>query len=233
MIEVLPRGIRFDGCRLIAGFHGIGATGYYAVKFIVESLDAKRVAYIDSEFTAPVSTTRRGRVVTPHELYKYRDLVFLKAEVPINKDNETVFYREFSKWVVSSGFTEAALIGGLDSTLRSDESTYRVVFTSAFKPRGLLAKSKVLEDELIIVGPVAIMLNYFEMVRFPAYAVLAYANADRVDPRAAASAIDVLSQVYGFNVDTKPLIEGAEKIEAELKREARREATVKGESIYA
>lgn len=233
MIEVLPRGARFDGCKLVAGFHGIGATGYYAIKFMVESLRARRVAYIDSDLTAPVATTKRGRVVTPHELYVYSDLVFLKTEVPVNKDSETMFYREFSKWVVSSGFKEAALIGGLDSTLKNDESTYRVVFTSAYRPHGLLAKSKVLEDELIIVGPVAIMLNYFEMVGFPAYAILAYATADRVDPRAAATAINVLRGVYDLNIDVRPLIEGAEKIETELKKESRRETTIKGESIYA
>ena len=234
MIEILPRGVRFDGYTLITGFHGIGATGYYAIRYMVDYLGARRAAYIDSDFIAPVSTTKSGRIVTPHEFYVYNDLVFLKVEVPVQKENETLFYRDFAKWVVGAGFKEAALIGGLDSTLRNDDTTYRVVFTSSFKPRGELAKAKPLEDELIIVGPVAILLNYFEMVGFPSYAVLAYASTDRVDPRAAATAIDVIKSIYSLDVDTKPIMKGVEKVEEELKRESKKEKGARGEStIYA
>jgi uncharacterized protein len=55
------------------------------------------------------------------------------------------------------------------------------------------------------------------MNSFPAFAVLAYSNTERVDPRAAASAVEVLSRRYGFSVDTTPLIKGAEVIEGEMK----------------
>ncbi len=232
MIEIMPKGMRFDGNVLVAGFHGIGATGYYAIRYMVDYLNAERIAYVDSEFIAPVSTSRRGRVVTPHEFYRHGNMVFLKVEVPVQRESEIVFYRDFARWVVDSGFVEAALIGGLDSTLRNDESEYRVVFTSAFKPRGELEAAKELEDELIIVGPVAILLNYFEMADFPSYAILAYANADRVDPRAAAAAIGALNKIYDLDVDTKPIIEGAERIEEELKKEVKKEVKPGGESMY-
>lgn len=232
MIEVLPRDRSFAGKVLVAGFHGIGATGYYAIRYMTEYLKARRVAYVESDLTAPVSTARGGRVVTPIEIYEYGELAFLRVDVPVQRENELAFYRELAKWVVSSGFSEVALVGGLDSTLRNDESTYRVVFTSAFTPRGILRTSKVLEDELIIVGPVAVMLNYFEMAGFPAYAVLAYASVDRVDPRAAANAVGVLSEVYGLGVDVKPLLADAEVIEKSLKPEMK-EVKPRSDSMYA
>ena len=231
MIEVLPRGKSFAGKVLVAGFHGIGATGYYAVRYMIESLGARRVAYVDSDHIAPISTSRGGRIVTPVELYEAGELVLLRTEFPVQRDRELAFYRELAAWVASAGFSEAALIGGLDSTLRRDETDYRVVFTSAFEPRGILRSSRTLEDELIIVGPVAVLLNNFEIYGFPAFSVLAYASTERVDPRAAANAVRVLSEVYGLNVDTEPLMEYAEKIESQVKLEVQ-SLRPRDESIY-
>lgn len=232
MLEIFPRGIRFDGHVLVAGFHGIGATGYWTVKYLIQKLRAERVAFIDSDIVAPVCSVYRGKLVTPHELLKKDNLVFLKIDVPVYKENEVPFYRKFAKWVVDAGFKEAALIGGLDASLKHDETTYRIAYTRKFLPRGELADAKVLEDEHVIVGPVAILLNYFEMVEFPAFALLAYASTERVDPRATATAVTVLSKLYGFEVDVTPLIRGAEAIEAELYRRSMREERRTGESIY-
>ncbi len=167
MIEVLPRGIRFDGCKLIAGFHGIGATGYWTVKYLIQKLEAERAAFIDSNFIAPICSIMNGKLVTPHEILRKGDLAFLKIDVPVYKEHEVIFYREFAKWVVDAGFEEVALVGGLDASLKVDDTTYRIAYTRKFKPRGELLEAKVLEDEHVIVGPVAILLNYFEMVGFP------------------------------------------------------------------
>ena len=232
MIEVLPRGIRFDGCKLIAGFHGIGATGYWTVKYLIQKLEAERVAFIDSNFIAPICSIMNGKLVTPHEILRKGDLAFLKIDVPVYKEHEVIFYREFAKWVVDAGFEEVALVGGLDASLKVDDTTYRIAYTRKFKPRGELLEAKILEDEHVIVGPVAILLNYFEMVGFPAYAILAYASTERVDPRATAVAVSVLSRIYGFEIDVTPLIKGAEAIEAELYRRSVKEEKRVGESIY-
>ncbi|MCP8304144.1 MAG: proteasome assembly chaperone family protein [archaeon] len=231
MITVIPRDIRFDGCSLITGFHGIGGTGYWTVKYLIQKLNAKRVAFVDSEIIPPATTTASGRLVTPYEIFREGDLAFFKVEVPPYRNKETGFFRSFAKWVTEAGFKEVALIGGLDSSLRTDETTFRIVHTHSFIPRDELAKGIILEDDHLIVGPLAIMLNYFEVTGFPAFATLAYASTKRVDPRATAEAISVLSRYYKFEVDTTPLIKGAEALELEV---ARQEAVNKrgGESIY-
>jgi uncharacterized protein len=88
-----------------------------------------------------------------------------------------------------------------------------VVRTSAYQPTEEVAKATTLEDDHLIVGPVAIMLNYFELRGFPAYAILAYASPERMDPRAAAVSLGILGRTYGFELDVSPLIKGAEAIE--------------------
>jgi len=228
--QVIPKTAKFDDTVLLTGFHGIGYAGYWTMKYLIQKLEAKRVAFVDSESVSPVASTSQGKLVTPYEFFQAKDLTIFKVEVPPYRGAEIEFYRNFSEWITNSKFREVGLVGGLDATLRTDDSPYRLVHTSAYTPNEVLKGAKILEDEQIIVGPVAIMLNYFESHNFPAYAVLAYSSTDRVDPRAAVSSIDVLSKCYGFSVDVEPLLKGAEAVETEITKQERK--ITKSESIY-
>lgn len=217
--EVIPKDARFADTVLVTGFHGIGYAGYWTVKYLTQKLDAQRIAFVDSETVSPVASTTKGKLVTPYEFFQKDDVTIFKVEVPPYRGAEIDFYRNLSEWITKAQFREVALVGGLDASLRTDDSSFRVVHTSAFKPKDVLKEAKVLEDEQIIVGPVAVMLNYFESHNFPAYAILAYSSTDRVDPRAAVASIDILSKCYGFKVDVDPLLKGAEVVETELTKQ--------------
>jgi uncharacterized protein len=216
-LNVIPPEGRLDGTSLIAGFHGIGATGYWTVKFLITELKAERRLFIDYDFAPAVASQAEGRISTPYEVFVAKGLSFLKAEVSPVREKENEFYRQLGGWIMESGVTEVTLVGGLDESLRNDEHPYKVAMTSAFAARGGAGSEPVFEEDRMIVGPVASLLNTFEMHSFPACAVLAYSNTERVDPRAAASAVDFLSRRYGFHANTAPLIKGAEVIEGELK----------------
>ncbi len=217
--EVIPHNAKFAGSVLLTGFHGIGYAGYWTVKYLTQKLEAKRIAFVDSETVSPVSSTSQGRLVTPYEFFQKDDLTIFKVEVPPYRGAEIDFYRNLSDWITRANFVEVALVGGLDASLRTDDSPFRIVHTTSFKPKEALKDAKILEDEQIIVGPVAIMLNYFEAHDFPAYAILAYSSTDRVDPRAAVASIDILSKCYGFKVDVDPLLKGAEVVETEVTKQ--------------
>ena len=231
-MRVLPEGTRLDGTTLIAGFHGIGATGYWTVKFLVNELKAQRKCFIDYEHAPAVASQVEGRIATPYEVYSAGKLSLLKAEVSPVREKENEFYRELGDWIMRSGAGEVVLVGGLDESLRSDGAPYRVVMTSAFSALGGLPSEPLFEEDRLIVGPVASLLNVFEMSSFPAYAVLAFSNTERVDPRASAVAVDFLSKRYGFVADTTPLIKGAEVIESELKIIEEKEKRPSG-SVYS
>jgi uncharacterized protein len=216
-MRILPQGARLDDSALIAGFHGIGATGYWTVKFLISELKATRKCFIDYEYTPSVASQYEGRIATPYEVYSVGSLSLLKAEVSPIRERENEFYRQLAEWVIGSGAKEAALVGGLDESLRTDASPYKLALTSAMLARESMQGEPILEEDRMIVGPVASLLNTFEMNGYPAIAVLAYSSTERVDPRAAASAADFLSRRYGFSVDTGPLIKGAEVIEGEMK----------------
>jgi uncharacterized protein len=222
-MKVFPPDLRLDNKFLIAGFHGIGATGYWTVKFLVQELKAKRVAFVDYENAPAVASSVEGRIATPYEIYSSGDISLLRAEVSPAREKENEFYRGLAEWIMGSGVKEVALVGGLDESLRSDDGKYRVAMTSSMLARGGLPGEPPLEEDRMIVGPVASFLNTFEMHGFPAFAVLAYSNTERVDPRAAAHAVEFLAKRYSLSVDTSPLIRGAEVIEGELKLMEERE----------
>lgn len=229
--EVIPLNARFANTVLITGFHGIGYAGYWTMKYLVQKLEAKRIAFVDSETVSPVGSTNQGKLITPYEFFQKDDLTIFKVEVPPYRGAEIEFYRKLSEWITKAQFREVALVGGLDLSLRTDDSSYRLVHTNSFTPSGVLKEAKLLEDEQIIVGPVAIMLNYFEAHNFPAYAILAYSSTDRIDPRAAVASIDILSRCYNFKVDVDPLLKGAEVVETELTKQQERKIG-RSESIY-
>ena len=231
-MRVIPEGSRLNGTSLIAGFHGIGATGYWTVKFLITELKARRKCFIDYEYAPAVASQLEGRIATPYEVFIAGDLSLLKAEVSPVRERENEFYRQLADWIMSSGVKEVALVGGLDEALRNDDSRYKVAMTSAFASLGGLPSEPVFEEDRMIVGPVASLLNSFEMNSFPALAVLAYSNTERVDPRAAASAVGFLSKRYGFVANTAPLIKGAEVIEGELKMIEEKEKPPAG-SVYS
>jgi uncharacterized protein len=222
-IRVLPEGKKLKATTLIAGFHGIGATGYWSVKFLIEELKARRAFYVDSEFAPAVSSTLNGAISTPYEIFVCGELAFLKAEVPPLRENENRFFRELGSWIVETGINEVALIGGLDESLRTDDSEYRLVLTDAMAKREQFEGEPILEEGKMIVGPVAILLNTLQMHNCAAYAILAYSNTERVDPRAAATAVEFLAERYAFKVSTAPLIKGAEELERELMGLAQKE----------
>ena len=231
-MRVIPEGSRLDGTSLIAGFHGIGATGYWTVKFLITELKAERRCFIDYEHAPAVASQLEGRISTPYEVFVARGLSLLKAEVSPVRERENDFYRQLADWIMGSGVTEVTLVGGLDEALRNDDSKYKVAMTSAFAAKGGLPSEPIFEEDRMIVGPVASLLNTFEMHSFPALAVLAYSNTERVDPRAAASAVEFLSRRYGFTANTAPLIKGAEVIEGELKLIEEKEKRPAG-SVYS
>ena len=231
-MKVIPEGSRLDGKSLIAGFHGIGATGYWTVKFLVNELKAERLCFIDYEHAPAVASQAEGRISTPYEVFASGAISLFKAEVSPVREKENEFYKELGKWIMGSGVKEVALVGGLDEGLRNDDKPYKVAMTSAFVSRGGLPSEPLFEEDRMIVGPVASLLNSFEMNSFPAYAILAYSSTDRVDPRAAASAVEFLSKRYAFNVNIAPLIKGAEVIEGELKMIEEKEKRPGG-SVYS
>jgi len=215
----------------VTGFHGIGFVGYLAVKHLV--VNCERIGFITTNPEPPVVAQSSNRVVTPGELYGCdRGVVAALFNFGIPDAIVIPMARRLASWVVSNGFEESILFGGLDGRLRrSPNDLLRISTTTAYLRSGLpTAGAQHMEEGLNIIGPLAVLMEEFEKLEFPAITVLPYADITRPDPIAASVALEYFSALTGLRVDTSRLRELASEIERELEELKKLEEKVRAPS---
>ena len=207
--KLYPEDIDVDGLSLITGFHGIGSTGFLALNHLINTLKPDRIGVFETDYLSPISSINSGKIITPFEIYKKDNIAFLRVAVPPLQGNEIVFLRNVCEIILEKNFKELILLGGLDAQLKKDDSNFRYVKTSSYKLPKYLSDSTPLEDERIIIGPVAQMLNFMEVRNFPTLGLLPFATSIRLDPRAASEAVKILSNIFNLEVEVDTLVEQA------------------------
>ena len=209
------------GSTLITGFHGVGQTGYIATSYMIHALKADRIGFVEVANPPPWVGTTDGGLVTPFEIYSKGKTVLVKLEFSPHRSEEAEFAKAVAKWAIDGKFKDAILVGGLDVEFKDNKHDFCVVPTGAYLDRAKIFKAPVLEPGLLVYGPLAIMLNEFEIHDFPAVAVLPYAETSRADPAAAALAIRKISKAYNFRVKVDELVKDAKFIEREWDQKSR------------
>ena len=226
---ILRKKVDLKGKIFITGFHGIGYTGYITVNHIIESTKAELLGYVTTEQYPPIVSLDESRVLTPYELFRYKDFIMFLPRFQPAPSEQTDLMKILTDWTVENQFKEAVLIGGLDNKLKTGKEKLRIVPTSEFKIDNDEVQLKKLDKNLYVVGPLAILLAYYEIRSFPAIALLPYAQRGRPDPLAAATAIQVINRLYGLNISTEQLIRDAKQIEQEVAQLKEQEEKVQKE----
>jgi uncharacterized protein len=215
--------------RFIAGWHGLGEIGYITVSHMIEDLKLKRIATIMSSGAPPFISVQNNQLRLPFEIYgkeEYDFAVFIPHLQPY-RHVQIEFSEKMSEWILKQNtFSEAYFIGGVDARLKTSESNIQYIPTRAFLQSTFLnsnflseVKTNLLDPGLFVAGPLAIMLGYLDMSMFPAVGLLAYAQRERPDPLGAVSTIGKLNEVLDININTNELVQNAQTIEEEIKRQ--------------
>ncbi|HEY4822404.1 MAG TPA: PAC2 family protein [Candidatus Bathyarchaeia archaeon] len=220
-VRVLVEKKKLKGSTLVTGFHGVGQTGYIATSYMIHALKADRIGFIEVANPPPWVGTADGGLVTPFEIYSKRKTVLVKLEFSPHRSEEAEFAKVLADWAVEEKFKDAILVGGLDIAFKNNKHDFAVVPTGAYLDRAKIFKAPILEPGLLVYGPLAIMLNEFEIHDFPAVAVLPYAEPARADPAAAALAIRKIAKAYNFRVEVDELVKDAKFIEREWDQKSR------------
>jgi uncharacterized protein len=171
---------------------------------------------LESDQIPSFVSLEKEKLSLPFEFFKYENIVIFIARIQPTQSEMNEVTKKIAEWVVENKFTESIMVGGLDSGLKEDDDgELKVVPTNKFLNHDKIGE--ILPDKLFVTGPLALMLIYFEMLEFPACAILPYCERDRPDPRAAATAIKTLVKLYpNLKINLDKLYSDAKKIEEEI-----------------
>jgi uncharacterized protein len=215
--------IDFANSILITGFHGIGWTGYIAIRHLIKTANTERIGYMIGENLPDVICLEEEKLVLPFEFHQYKNfIIFQPPFQPIPIENQDIL-RDLALWIVKSKFKEAILLGGLDVRFQQKEEKLRIVPTKNFIETAKRLNIPFLEKGLLIRGPLALLLTHLEVLNFPAAVILPYAMPNRPDPAAAAVAVEFLNEHYHLDLSTTQLHTDAQMIEDEIEEILRQE----------
>lgn len=220
-IKIVLKGINEDqlkGVNFITGFRTLGEVGYIATRYIALKLGMKRVGFVLTKYLRDVTFLDEYGIATPFELFyddKNHLLVLLSHLLPLQREaNE--FSETIVKWLKKLNVTNVILIGGLDKRYRTSNCNLRWLKTSKSQ---LNLSHPMMEKQLLMIGPLALFTIYSEIEDLPATILLPYADRDRIDPAAAAIAVEEVGRIFNIKIDVGELYEDAKKIEEELQKQ--------------
>ena len=220
-IKIVLKGIseeQLRGANFITGFRTLGEVGYIATRYIALKLGMRRVGFVLTKYLRDVTFLDEYGIATPFELFydeKNRLLVLLSHLLPLQREaNE--FSETVIKWLKKLDVSNVILIGGLDKRYKTSNTNLRWLKTSKSQ---LTLNYPLIEKQLLMIGPLALFTIYSEIEDLPAIVLLPYADRDRIDPAAAAIAVDEISKLLNIKIDVAELYEDAKKIEEELQKQ--------------
>ncbi|MCD6562350.1 MAG: proteasome assembly chaperone family protein [Thermoproteales archaeon] len=220
---------------LITGFHGVGYTGWIALRHLVKEMKGRRIGFLYTAYTPPF-VSMEDSIKTPYEFYLADDFVFFIPNIPFSDKEMTRVPYFLTRFLVKKGIREAVLIGGLDNRLKEQDIDLKIAMTKKYLSNHndvfeKLNASKI-EEYLYIVGPLATMLSIFEIMSFPALTLLPYADITRPDPKAAAVAIQKIGLLYNVDISVEELLEEEERVLKEIETIQKKLRQVKGEDHH-
>jgi len=207
---------KLKGKIVVAGFHGIGFVGFIAVDFMVRKLGTRRVDWYFNRNLPAVVFAGKGRLEMPVEFYTKDKLGFMKISVMAERDVLNEVLEDNVAAMKKAGAKALIVIGGLASNKASRGALFGI---SNAKGERLMEKMKLkpLDKEITVFGPMASALIYGERAGLPVVCLLSEASSSLPDPKAASKAIKHLSEIFGFELNTKDLEKDAKKVEKRIK----------------
>ena len=201
---------------IIEGFPGFGLVGTIASEFLIEHLETEQIGKVIFNEMPAMVAIHDNKVVEPLGIFyneKYNMVIVHAIATPTHFEWDMA--NTIGKLSQDLNAKEIISLEGVGAGEDSEGS--RVFFYSNEDKNAKLFEKIGLQPlkEGIIMGVTgAIMLRVDKM---PISALFAETHTNLPDSKAAAKIVEVLDKYLGMDLDTKPLIEQAQKFEDKLK----------------
>jgi uncharacterized protein len=231
--------VDLKGATVIAGFPSVGLVSSIVANYLVNALALEQVGVLDSVYFPPLSLVRHAEPLDTVRIYAGQ-----RVGTESSHDQIVVFISEFQPppnliraitsemldWAIEEKckllFCPEGLViekEGEGPSPPDEPGKEKEIepygIASTHKARKLLEDNGIkLFQEGVITGIAGVLLNEGRRRDFDVISVLAEANAQYPDARAAAKVIETLDKlILHIRMDPKPLYTEAETIESQLK----------------
>ncbi|MBI2541792.1 proteasome assembly chaperone family protein [Candidatus Woesearchaeota archaeon] len=203
-------------CTIIEGFPGFGLVGTIASEFLMEHLKTEQIGKILFDDMPAMVAIHENRLVEPLGIFynqKY-NIVILHA-ITATTHFEWKMASLIGKLASDLQAKEIISLEGVGSGEDSD-GTRVFYYSNNEKNSKLFEKAGIspLKEGIIIGVTGAILLR---VEKTPISCLFAETHSNLPDSKAAAKVLEALDKYIGIELDTKPLLEQAEKFEQKLK----------------
>ena len=202
----------------IAGFTTAGMVGVIAASHIIKSLKLQQLGTVlNSEFPA-VALIHDQVPKHPVRVYQGDKIGVFTSEIRFKDKQDIMFASTVLEWFTKGGFDNLIIIDGIvspDKQLNHGE-LYGVVSSSLARQRLKHAGIAPIQQG-IVAGITGFLLGEGDRLGIDVTALLAEASPMYPDARAAALAIEAVSELTGIEIPLTELLENAREIENSVK----------------
>ncbi|HVL87669.1 MAG TPA: PAC2 family protein [Candidatus Thermoplasmatota archaeon] len=224
--------VDLTGATVIDGFPSVGLVSTITANYLIDVLELQQIGIMDSRFFPTVSIVRNATPMYPVRIYAGKGVcVFISEFQPAPK-----LIRPIADAILAfaqrKGCTTIISPEGLVLEQAGDNPEEVAIYAlgSTDATRALLAKHKLpMFGNGIITGVSGVLLNLGKKHGFDTISILAEANPNYPDARAAAKVIEVIDALLEhIEIDVKPLYTEAENIERTLRMMQKQAAPAEG-----
>ncbi|HWG90480.1 MAG TPA: PAC2 family protein [Candidatus Thermoplasmatota archaeon] len=208
------------GATIIEGFPSVGLVSTITANYLIDVLDLEQVGIMDSKYFPTVSIVRNGVPLYPVRIYAGKGVcVFISEFQPAPK-----LIRPIAEAIMAFAERKGAstVISPEGLVIDNDDNAAEVqvyALGSTETTRAMLEEKGLQQfGNGIITGVSGVLLNLGKKLGFNAISILAEANPNYPDARAAAKVIEAIDVLLpDITIDVKPLYSEAENIERTLR----------------
>lgn len=221
--------VDLKGATVIDGFPSVGLVSSIAANYIVNALNLEQIAIMDSPYFPTISLIKNSEPCNPVRIYASQkrehdgeQIVVFISEFQPPENLIKPIARALIDWSQDERCSRIISPEGLVADIEeSEEGEKQDVYGISSTEHG----REILKDagingfeEGVITGVAGVLLNEGKKREFDVIALLAEANPDYPDARAAGNIIKTMDSMFlHINIDPQPLFAEAEKIEKEIK----------------
>ena len=202
---------------IIEGFPGFGLIGTITTEFLIEQLKAELIGVIKSDDIPAMIAIHEGKIVNPIGIFYDKKTNILIVHIITSVQG--------IEWELADTITDLAKqlkakeiisLEGVAAPGSESKESRCFYYTTSNKSKGVFDKNKIAPlKEGIILGVTGALL--LDASSLPLSCIFAETHSAMPDSVAAAKVIEILDKLLGMKLDTKPLMEQAEKFEKKIR----------------